>query len=147
MHLLKCTRKSFSTEELRRQSEHKRYQPIWEMVNKPGDVMGKRDNEYQLSGQIEHDEVFFTTEIPQEQKNQTLKRGRGSHYKSKVPVIAESTFIENPKQGSKPKRVSPIKMNVINDLKSNAITYIVKEQIDKSAELNTDDSTSYSILK
>ena len=147
MHLLTCTKKSFSIEELRRQLGHKRYQPIWEMVNKLGDVMGKRDNEYQLSGQMELDEGFFTTEIPQEHKNEPLKRGRGSQCKSKVLVMAESTFVENPKKGRKPKRVSHIKMIVINDLKSITITDIVKEQVEKSAELITDDSTSYTKLK
>jgi len=59
MHLLTCTRKLFSIEELRRQSGHKRYQPIWEMIIKPGDVMGKHDNEYQLSCQMELDESFL----------------------------------------------------------------------------------------
>jgi len=147
MHLLTCTKKSFSIEELRRQLGHKRYQPIWEMINKLGDVMGKRDNEYQLSGEMELDEGFFTTEIPIEQKNKPLKRGLGSQCKSKVLVMAESTFVENPKKGRKPKRVSHIKMIVINDLKSNTITDVVKEQVDKSAELITDDSTSYSKLK
>jgi len=147
MHLLTCTKKSFSTEELRRQLGHKRYQPIWEMVNKLRDVMGKRDNKYQLSGQMELDDAFFSTEIPQDQKDKPLKRGRGSQSKSKVLVMAESTFVEAPKKGYKPKSVKYIKMQVINDLKSDTITNIVKEQVDTSAQLITDDSTSYNKLK
>ena len=83
IHLLTSTKKSFSTAELRRQLGHKRYQPIWEMVCKLRDVMGKRDDEYQLSGQIEL-EGFFTTEIPKNQKDKPLKRGRGSQSKTKV---------------------------------------------------------------
>ena len=43
MFLLMSTKKSFSTEEIRRQLGHKRYQPVWEMVCKLRDVMGKRD--------------------------------------------------------------------------------------------------------
>ena len=147
MHLLTCTKKSFSTEELRRQLGHKRYQPIWEMVNKLRDVMGKRDNKYQLSGQMELDDAFFSTEIPQDQKDKPMKRGRGSQSKSKVLVMAESTFVDAPKKGHKPKSVKHIKMRVINDLKSNTITNIVKEQVEKSAQLITDDSTSYFKLK
>ena len=147
MHLLTCTKKSFSTEELRRQLGHKRYQPIWEMVNKLRDVMGKRDNKYQLSGQMELDDAFFSTEIPQDQKDKPMKRGRGSQSKSKVLVMAESTFVDAPKKGHKLKSVKHIKMQVINDLKSNTITNIVKEQVDKSAQLITDDSTSYYKLK
>jgi len=147
MHLLTCTKKSFSTEELRRQIGHKRYQPIWEMVNKLRDVMGKRDNKYQLSGQMELDDAFFSSEIPKDQKDKPLKRGRGSQSKTKVLVMAESTFVDDPKKGHKSKSVNHIKMQVINNLKSNTITNIVKEQVDKSAQLITDDSTSYYKLK
>ena len=146
IHLLTSTKKSFSTEELRIQLGHKRYQPIWEMTNKLRDVMGKRDNLYQLAGETELDDGFFSTEIPQEHKNEPLKRGRGSQSKTKVLVMAESEFVENPKPGRKPKRVNHIKMQVISDLKSNTITSIVKEQVDKSADLITDDSTSYTKL-
>ena len=146
MHLLTSTKKSFSTEELRRQLGHKRYQPIWEMVNKIRDIMGKRDNEYQLTGQMELDDAYLSTEIPQEQKDKPLKRGRGSQSKTKVLVMAESEFVDNPKKGRKPKRVNHIKMQVISDLKSNTITSVVKEQVDKSTELVTDDSTSYTKL-
>ena len=46
---------------------HKRYQPIWEMVNLLSDVMGKRDNEFKLSGQMELDEDFFTTKMSENQ--------------------------------------------------------------------------------
>lgn len=49
MFLLTSTKKSFSTEKLSRQLGHKRYQPIWEMVCKLRDVMGKRDDRYQLT--------------------------------------------------------------------------------------------------
>ena len=147
MHLLTCTKKSFSSEEIRRQLGHKRYQPIWEMVHKLGDVMAKRDSLYKLLGQIELDEGLYTTEIPLDQKDEPLKRGRGSQRKSKVLVMAESTFVENPKKGHKPKRIGHIKMHVISDLKSSTITDVVKEQVDKSAELVTDDSTSYPDLK
>lgn len=93
IHLLTCTKKSFSTEELRLQLGHKRYQPIWEMTNKLRDVMGKRDNLYQLTGETELDDGFFSTEIPQEHKNEPLKRGRGSQSKTKVLVMAESEFV------------------------------------------------------
>jgi hypothetical protein len=42
-----------------------------EMVNKLRDVMGKRDD------------AFFSTEIPLENKERPLKRGRGSQKKTK----------------------------------------------------------------
>lgn len=146
IHLLTSTKKSFSTEELRKQLGHKRYQPIWEMECKIRDVMGKRDDEYQLAEQIELDDAFFTTEIPDEKKDEPKKRGRGSQSKSKVLVMVESKPVENPKKGQKHKSAHHIKMQVIPDLKSQTITDIVKELVDESAELTTDDSTSYNKL-
>ena len=147
IHLLTSTKKSFSTEELRLELGHKRYQPIWEMVCKLRDVMGKRDDQYYLSGQIELDDAFFTTEIPDSQKGKPLKRGRGSQNKTKVLVMCESRFEDNPRKGQKPKRVGYLKMKVISDLKADTITPIVKEQVDENSELLTDDSTSYVDLK
>ena len=75
MHLLTSTKKSFSAAELQRQLGHKRYQPIWEMVCKLRDVMGKRDNLYQLTDEVELDNAFITTLIPEEEKDKPLKRG------------------------------------------------------------------------
>ncbi|KAA6321093.1 hypothetical protein EZS27_029217 [termite gut metagenome] len=146
MHFLTITKKSFSASELQRQLGHKRYQPIWELVNKLRDVMGKRDETYSLSGQIELDNAFITTLIPDGQKNEPLKRGAGSQKQSKVVVMTESEFIENPCPGKKTKRVNHIKMQIISDMRADTVTNIVKEQIDFQAEVTTDDSTSYNKL-
>lgn len=144
MFLLMSTKKSFSTEELRRQLGHKRYQPIWEMVCKLRDVMGKRDDRYQLTAQVELDEGFFSIELPDTEKDKPLKRGRGSQKKAKVLVMIESSPSgEKPKQGRPSKTVGYLKMQVIPDLKAETITHIVKEQLEPSVELTTDDSTSY----
>lgn len=144
MFLLTSTKKSFSTEELRRQLGHKRYQPIWEMVCKLRDVMGKRDDRYQLTAQVELDEGFFSIELPEDEKDKPLKRGRGSQKKAKVVVMVESSpSEEDPKKGRPSKTVGHLKMQVIPDLKSETITGIVKEQLEPSVELTTDDSTSY----
>ena len=41
--------------------ERKRYQPVWEMVHKLRDVMGKRDARYNLHGDVEIDESCACT--------------------------------------------------------------------------------------
>ena len=105
MHLLTSTKKSFSAKELQRQLGHKRYHPIWHMLHKLRETMGKRDGEYVLAGRIELDEGYFSTEISENEKNNPLKRGRGSQRKSKVLVMAESEFVQSPKKGQKPRRV------------------------------------------
>ena len=59
MHLLSCTKKSFSAKEIQRELGHNRYQPIWEMAHKIRSVMGLRDDLYTLSNEIELDNGFF----------------------------------------------------------------------------------------
>ena len=56
--------RGFSALELQRQLGHKYYEAIWGMLHKLRLAMGRRDEQYSLSGQIELDEGFFPTEIP-----------------------------------------------------------------------------------
>jgi hypothetical protein len=147
MHLLTCTKKSFSASELQRQLGHKRFQPIWEMLHKLRNVMGKRDDKYSLSGQVELDNAFITTLIPDGQKDEKLKRGAGSQNKSKVMVMTESAVVEKPKPNKPPRKVNHIKMKIVPDLKADTATTIVREQIDPQSEIQSDDSTTYKKLK
>ena len=148
IHLLTSTKKSFSASELQRQLGHKRYEPIWGMLHKLRAVMGKRDEQYSLSGVIELDEGFFSTETPAQDKDKPLKRGRGSQKKSKVLVMAESQPVEGKTtKNGKPRQVGHIKMMVINDLKAETITSLVKDNVSDKSIIDSDDSTSYVKLK
>lgn len=147
IHLMTSTKKTFSACEMQRQLGHKRYQPIWEMLHKIRSVMGQRDAQYTLSGMIELDEGFFSTERDEKDKNAPLKRGRGSQRKAKVLVMVESEQVENPKNPQKPKRVNHLKMIVIPDLKAPTIDQVAKTSIDKDAKITTDASTSYTNFK
>ena len=69
IHLITSTKKSFSALELQRQLGHNRYDPIWYMLHKLRAAMGNRDDKYKLSGVIELDEGFFSTEIPENEKD------------------------------------------------------------------------------
>ena len=55
-----------------------------------------------------------------------MKRGAGSQAKTKVLVMAESTEVDNPKKGQKPKKVGHIKMVVIPDSKKETIDPIAR---------------------
>ena len=89
MHLLPVIKKSFSVKELQRQLEYKRYYSIWHMAHKLRTTVCMRDGgEYVLTGRIELDEGYFSTEMLSEQKAEPLKRGRCSHGKIKVLVMA-----------------------------------------------------------
>ena len=144
-HLLTSTKKSFSAKELQRQLGHKHYEPIWALLHKLRAVMGRRDSEYTLEGILELDEGFFSTEAPEDEKDNKLKRGRGSQKKSKVLVMAESVPVE-PEEGvktkDKPRKVNHIKMIVIDDLQAKTIDNQVVKNISKDAEIDSDHSTS-----
>ena len=135
MHLLTATKKSFSAKEIQGQLGHKRYYPIWHMVHKLRQSMGKRVGEYILAGRIELDEGYFSTEVPSEEKDKPLKRGRGSQKKPKVLVMAESEVVESPQKRQKPGKVGYLKMKVIEGLASGA------------PEVDTGNSTPYVDLK
>ena len=146
MHLLTVTKKSFSALEPQLQLGHKRFQPIWEMLHKLRNVMGKRDSEYRLSGQIELDNAFITTLIPDEQKGEKLKRGAGSQNKSKVMGMTESTGAENTEPDRPLRKVNHIKMRLVPDLKADNAAGIVREQVCYQSDIQSDDSTTYKKL-
>jgi hypothetical protein len=148
IHLLTSTRKSFSALEVQRQLGHNRYEPVWAMLHKLREVMGQRDGKYELSGEIELDDGFFSTETIEEEKDKPLKRGRGSQKKTKVIVMAESKEIEGEtSKNGKTRKVGYIKMKVIEDLKAETITPIVNDNVSEKSILLTDNSNSYTDLK
>jgi hypothetical protein len=141
-------KKSFSAKELQRQLGHKYYEPVWALLHKLRSAMGKRDARYALSGIIELDEGFFSTEIEKDRKDEVLKRGRGSQKKSKVLVMAESVPVNGDERSDgKGRRVNHIKMFVIDDLKAKTIDEKVSGNVKATAIIDSDNSTSYTNLK
>jgi hypothetical protein len=113
------------------------------MMHKLRNAMGKRDANYELCGEMELDDGFFSTPVSKDEKNEPLKRGRGSQKKTKVLVMTESESVDQPKKGKKSRKVGHIKMKVIEDLKANTIDSVVDECVSPQAHVKTDDSTSY----
>ena len=147
MHLLTSTKKSFSAAELQRQLGHKNYMPIWAMLHKLRNAMGKRDAEYTVCGMVELDEGFFSTETPDSEKDKPLKRGHGSQKKTKVLVLAETADGTPAKKSDKPTKVKYIKMFVIDNLKSKTINGKVKMHVNPDSTITSDDSKSYTNFK
>ena len=148
MFLIVSTKRAISALEVQRQLGRKRYQPVWEMMHKLRDVMGKRDSLYRLFDQVELDEGFFSTETPDSEKWHPLKRGHGSQRKTAVLVMAESSVPTNTpmKKYSTGKRVGHIKMEVIPDLKAATEEDKIKNSIDAGADATTDATKSYTAL-
>ena len=148
MFLIAGTKRAISALEVQCRLGRKRYQPVWEMMHKLRDVMGKRDSLYRLFDQVELDEGFFTTKTPDSGKCSPLKRGHGSQRKKAVLVMAESSVPTDmpAKKYSTCKKVGHIKMMVIPDLKAATEEDRVKRSVDAKAEATTDAADSYSTL-
>jgi len=147
MHLMTATKKCFSALEMQRQIGHQRYQPIWELMHKLRIVMGKRDARYKLDGVVELDEGFFESAKDLE-KEEELKRGRGSQRQIKVLVMAESRKVDTTrKTGDKNRACGYFKMIVIEDLKAKTIESEVVKSIQPSACVRTDGFKAYSNLQ
>ena len=150
MHLLTSTKKTFSAKELQRQLGHKRYEPIWAMLHKLRIVMGRRDEEYMLQEEVELDEGFFETVSVTRDKNEPLKRGKGSQRQTTVLVAAESKPVEDTestKKYNKQKQVRFIKMQTIYSYKKDDMEEAVTNIIEKGSKIVSDDSNSYNNLK
>jgi len=156
IHLMTSTKKSFSALEMQRQLGMKRYEPVWYMMQKIRKSMGKRDNKYQLNGNIEVDDAFFEIvdvtekdELGNKKDNDKgLKRGRGSDKQTKVLVMVESE--PNPKQANPHKKnrsMGFVKMVTMDDLSSTGINYEINKAIDKDSTVISDGYRSYARLK
>ena len=150
-HLLTATKKTFSANEIQRQLKHKRYEPIWRMLHKIREAMGKRDSMYNLTEFIEVDEGFFETIKDEEnEKNETKKRGRGSQKQAKVLVLIESKPVENKQKKYKHKpdrQVGYLKMILMPDLKSKSINKEIEKNVDKETVVLSDAYAGYNKLE
>lgn len=142
IHLLTSTKNTFSASEMQRQLNHKRYQPIWEMMHKLRSVMGERDARYKLEGTMELDEAYFSTDNSLDDKA-AIKRGVGSQRKSKVLVMIESEPTQPTKKGQKSRRCGHLKMLVINDLKTDTFESKVSENVSPNATVVMDNLASH----
>lgn len=62
-HLMTSFKQVLSAKEIQHQLDMKEYPPVWLMMMKLRDIMGKRDAMYKLSDQIELDVSYFPTSI------------------------------------------------------------------------------------
>ena len=151
IHLLSATKKTFSALEVQRQLKYDRYEPIWNMLHKIREAMGRRDCRYKLSEYIEIDDGFFETINDTEviDAESPKKRGRGSQRQAKVLVLIESKAVleKSEKYKHKPNRkVGHIKMIVMDNLKGDSIKNEVEKGVEKGANAISDSYKGYNGL-
>jgi len=148
--LLSATKKTFSAKEVQKQLRHNEYEPIWKMLHKIREAMGKRDNHYKLTEFIEIDEGFFETIGKENIKDSEKKRGRGSQKQAKVLVLIESMPVTEKleKYKHKPNRiVGHVKMIIMEDLQADSINKEVESVVDKDTVVVSDAYKGYNKLE
>lgn len=166
MHLMTSIKQVLSAKEVQHQLAIEQYPPVWLMMMKLRNIMGKRDSIYQLAGDVELDEAFFPIREPDAWRDGGLKRGAGSQRQAKVLVIVESRPVDKvlreylsantPQSTEKASRlmsrargkavgkiVHYIKMFVIDNLSAKTLDEIARKCVDKDAIVVTDGSSSH----
>lgn len=169
IHLMTSVKQVLSAKEVQYQLSYKTYEPVWLMMMKLRDIMGKRDNEYTLGRWVEVDEAFFPTIINEKMNGRPLKKGLGSEQKSKVLVIAKSIPVVNlitsitstpsadirkavdlydrSKRYSAKSVVHYVKMFVLKDLSAETIDQLMKESVAQDAVVVSDGFKSHKNFK
>lgn len=150
MHLMSATKKPISAKEMQRQLAHKRYEPIWRMMHKIRESMGARDDQYQLSGEMELDSAFFGQVIlDKEEKEKVaeegLKRGKGSQKQAKILVMigTDEVVPEAQKKHKKTKKCNYLKMKVVPNLTSEKTTETVQGAVTSDSHVESDDDRGF----
>ena len=147
MYLMVMFKKSVSALEVQRQLGHKRYEPIWYMMQKIRTVMGARDDKYELDGVVELDDAFFKTHSDKP-KNDKTKPGRGSEKQSTVLVMAKVVPKRGrPKKHKKSSALRYVKMIVIPNSSSRQINQTVSEYVASVSTVKSDAWRGFSRLK
>lgn len=166
-HLMTSFKQVLSAKEIQHQLEMKEYPPVWLMMMKIRDIMGKRDSMYKLTDQIELDVSYFPTSV-------FVETGDGKVLESKkttVLVIAESkaadeilseylsdvfdnksinkasSLIKRSRKQRVKKAVHYIKMFAIPNQQFETIKPFVVASIDKNTKAVTDGGKSLFRLK
>jgi len=142
LYFMSLTKKGFSALEMQRLIGHKRYEPIWLMMQKIRISMGTRDEKYCLDGLIEMDEGFFEghrkkqeTDTPVKELDRQVKA---------IIAVSTTPVKEHEQQKYKPKtKAGYLKMNTISSLSKIEVAYEASKMINKSATVVTDGRRCY----
>ncbi len=118
MYFMSLTKKGFSALEMQRLLGHKRYEPIWGMMQKIRIAIGNRDEKYQLDGFIEMDESFFEGHRKKENDSLLARPVKELDRQVKAVVAVSTTAIATGqiKKGRPVTKPGYLKMNVVQSL-------------------------------
>lgn len=149
LYLMSLTKKGFSALEMQRLIGHKRYEPIWLMMQKIRISMGHRDQKYSLDGFIEMDEGFFEAHRKKETDSLKIKAVKelDRQVKAIVAVSTKPVAQEQRRQYRLNSKAGFIKMSVVSSLCNTEVNFEAKKMVQKSATIITDGRRCYKGLK
>ena len=149
LYFMTLTKKGFSALELQRLVSHKRYEPIWGLMQKIRVAMGRRDEKYKLDGFIEMDEGFFEGHRKKAEEGLIVKPAKELDRQVKAIVAVSTTPVVTGehKKGHPVTKPGYLKISVVQSLSKKDIGYEVKKIIAQTASVTTDGKTSYRTLK
>ena len=148
LFLMSLTKKGFSALEMQRLIGHKRYEPIWLMMQKVRISMGKRDEKYVLDGFIEMGEGFFEGHRKKHQDDSEKPAKELDRQVKAIVAVSTTPIKEHEQKEHKPNtRAGYLKMSVVNSLSNNEVSYEASKMISKSATVITDGRRCYSGLQ
>lgn len=148
LYFVSLTKKGFSALELQRLVGHKRYEPIWGLMQKIRVTMGHRDEKYTLDGFIEMDEGFFEGIRKKDEEGLITKPAKELDRQVKAIVAVSTTPIVTgeDKKGRPTTKPGYLKINVVQSLSKVDIGYAAEKMVSPTAEVTTDGKTSYRTL-
>jgi len=149
LYLMSLTKKGFSALEMQRLIGHKRYEPIWLMMQKIRISMGHRDDKYRLDGFIEMDEGFFEGH---RKKDNDMADGKPAkeldrQVKAIVAVSVQPIAAADQKKHRPETKAGFLKMSVVSSLCNNEVITETEKMVQKSATIITDGRRCYNGLK
>ena len=130
MHLMTNTKIGFFAHELRRQLGHKRYEPIWYLMQKIREYMGKANIVKPLMESVAVDDIYINTNTSEEDR-MNLKRGKGIQKKTKAIIMIESIPLEV--DGKQEMYMGNMKIEVNDSETSMALDKVVQLNINQNS--------------
>lgn len=140
IHLMTSTKKGFSAHELQRQIGHKRYEPIWYLMQKIRKSMGKIESKLTLKDMVSYDDAYVSTYTENADKTD-LKRGKGSQKKSKITVMPESIPLEE--NGKESSFMGNVKIVMNLEETKEAANQVAEDSIDTTSVVFSDKGSNY----
>jgi transposase-like protein len=152
LYYMTLTKKGFSALEMQRLVGHKRYEPIWLMMQKIRISMGRRDNKYPLDGFIEMDEGFFEGHRKKEEEESEGVSGKPvkelDRQVKAIVAVSTSLVADKDKNEYRPgSKAGFLKMSVVSRLSKVEVSYEAAKMVQKSAVVITDGRRCYTGLK